>query len=115
VGLGDLFIDGAVNQRLSFLIETHSEHLVMRLQRRLREAMSGELQEGSPKIDPSLVTMLYLGRDETGAVCATPIGLTEQGKFDSAWPNGFFPERTIEVLPAAAREKLRAARQEGKA
>lgn len=115
VGLGDLFIDGAVNQGLSFLIETHSEHLVMRLQRRLREAMSGELEEDSPKIDPSLVTMLYLGRDEAGAVCATPIGFTEQGKFDSAWPNGFFPERTIEVLPAAAREKLRAARQEGKA
>lgn len=115
VGLGDLFIDGAVNQGLSFLIETHSEHLVMRLQRRLREAMSGELQDGAPKIDPSLITMLYLGRDETGAVCATPIGLTEQGKFDSAWPNGFFPERTIEVLPASAREKLRAARQEREA
>lgn len=115
VGLGDLFIDGALNQGLSFLIETHSEHLVMRLQRRLREAMSGELEEDSPKIDPSLVTMLYLGRDEAGAVCATPIGFTEQGKFDSAWPNGFFPERTIEVLPAAAREKLRAARREGKA
>ncbi|MEY4748594.1 MAG: hypothetical protein RIQ60_808 [Pseudomonadota bacterium] len=115
VGLGDLFIDGAVNQGLSFLIETHSEHLVMRLQRRLREAMSGELEEGAPKVDPSLVTMLYLGRDEAGAVCVTPIGLTEQGKFDSAWPNGFFPERTIEVLPAAAREKLKAAQQERKA
>jgi predicted ATPase len=115
VGLGDLFIDGAVNHGLSFLIETHSEHLVMRLQRRLREAMSGELEEGSPKIDPSLVTMLYLGRDAAGAVCATPIGLTEQGKFDSAWPNGFFPERTVEVLPAAAREKLRAAQQGRKA
>jgi predicted ATPase len=115
VGLGDLFIDGAVNQGLSFLVETHSEHLVMRLQRRLREAMSGELEEGAPKIDPSLVTMLYLGRDEAGAVCVTPIGLTEHGKFDSAWPNGFFPERTIEVLPAAAREKLKAARQERKA
>lgn len=115
VGLGDLFIDGAVNQGLSFLIETHSEHLVMRLQRRLREVMSSELEEGSPRIDPSLVTMLYLCRNEAGAVSATPIGLTEQGKFDSAWPNGFFPERTVEVLPAAAREKLRAAQQERKA
>lgn len=115
VGLGDLFIDGAVNKGLSFLIETHSEHLVMRLQRRLREAASGEAQDGAPGIDPSLVSMIYLGRSETGAVYVTPIGLTDQGKFDTAWPDGFFPERTVEVLPAKAREKLELARQERKA
>jgi predicted ATPase len=115
VGLGDLFIDGAVNKGLSFLIETHSEHLVMRLQRRLREAASGEAQDGAPTIDPSLVSMIYLGRSESGAVYVTPIGLTDQGKFDTAWPDGFFPERTVEVLPAKAREKLELARQERKA
>lgn len=115
VGLGDLFIDGAANKGLSFLIETHSEHLVMRLQRRLREAASGELPEDMPRVDPSSVSMIYLRRNETGTVCATPIGLTDQGKFDTAWPDGFFPERTVEVLPASAREKLRVARQERKA
>ena len=115
VGLGDLFIDGALNKGLSFLIETHSEHLVMRLQRRLREAASGELPDGMPRADSSSVSMIYLGRNESGAVCVTPIGLTDQGKFDTAWPDGFFPERTVEVLPANAREKLEIARQERKA
>lgn len=115
VGLGDLFIDGALNKGLSFLIETHSEHLVMRLQRRLREAASGELPDGMPRAEPSSVSMIYLGRDESGAVCVTPIGLTDQGKFDTAWPDGFFPERTVEVLPAQAREKLETARKERKA
>lgn len=112
VGLGDLFIDGALNKGLSFLIETHSEHLVMRLQRRLREAAMGELPEGLPRVDQASVSMLYLGRNESGAVTVTPIGLTDQGKFDSAWPDGFFPERTVEVLPAKAREQLQLARRE---
>jgi predicted ATPase len=115
VGLGDLFIDGAVNHGLSFLIETHSEHLVMRLQRRLREAASGEASDAVPGISASLVSMIYLGRSESGAVQLTPIGFTDQGKFDAPWPDGFFPERTVEVLPAKAREKLELARKERKA
>ena len=110
VGLGDLFIDGALNKGLSFLIETHSEHLVMRLQRRLREAATGELPEGTTQLDPALISFLYLGRDGEGKVTVTPIGLTPEGKFDTAWPDGFFPERTAEILPARAREQLQAAR-----
>jgi hypothetical protein len=114
VGLGDLFIDGAVKQGLSFLIETHSEHLVMRLQRRLREAAMGESTEGRAPIDPDLAGLFYLGRDDKNVITVTSIGLTPEGKFDTAWPNGFFPERTVEVLPAKAREQLQAARWERK-
>ena len=108
VGLGDLFIDGAVNQRLSFLVETHSEHLVMRLQRRLREQISGEIVPGTVPIDPKDVCFIYLGRNESGHVEATQIGLTEDGKFDASWPNGFFIERSTEMLPSAMRAKLHA-------
>jgi len=111
VGLGDLFIDGAVNKGLSFLIETHSEHLVMRLQRRLREHAAGELPEGVAKVTPDDVSFIYLGRDDQGTVTASQIGLAPDGKFDSPWPNGFFSERAAEILPAAMRSKLDAARR----
>jgi predicted ATPase len=111
VGLGDLFIDGAVNQGLSFLIETHSEHLVMRLQRRMRELAAGELPEGAPHIKPDDVSFIYLDRSDQGAVTACQIGLAPDGKFDSPWPRGFFSERTAEVLPAAIRAKWEAARR----
>jgi predicted ATPase len=37
VALGDLFIEGATKRGMSFLIETHSEHLILRLMRRIRE------------------------------------------------------------------------------
>lgn len=111
VGLGDLFIDGAVNQGLSFLIETHSEHLVMRLQRRMREQAAGELPEGTPHIKPDDVSFIYLDRSDQGAVTACQIGLALDGKFDSPWPRGFFSERTAEVLPSAMRAKWEAARR----
>lgn len=111
VGLGDLFIDGALNQGLSFLIETHSEHLVMRLQRRLREHVLGELPEGLTAVDPKDVNFIYLGLNEQGSVLVSQIGLTPEGKFDSPWPNGFFSERAAEVLPSAMRERLEASRR----
>jgi hypothetical protein len=111
VGLGDLFIDGAVNQGLSFLIETHSEHLVMRLQRRMREQAAGELPEGATHIKPDDISFIYLDRSDQGTVTACQIGLTADGKFDSPWPRGFFSERASEVLPAAMRAKLEAARR----
>lgn len=111
VGLGDLFIDGALNQGLSFLIETHSEHLVMRLQRRLREQILDELPEGVTAVDPKDVNFIYLGLNEQGSVLVSQIGLTPEGKFDSPWPNGFFSERAAEVLPSAMREKLEASRR----
>lgn len=111
VGLGDLFIDGAMNQGLSFLIETHSEHLVMRLQRRMREQAAGELPDGATRIKPDDVSFIYLDRSDEGTVAACQIGLTADGKFDSPWPRGFFSERAVEVLPAAMRAKLEAARR----
>jgi hypothetical protein len=114
VGLGDLFIDGAMNKGLSFLIETHSEHLVMRIQRRLREQAAGELPEGSVVVAPEDVSFIYLGRDNHGKVTASQIGLASDGKFDSPWPNGFFSERAAEVLPSAMRSKFEAVRRGGK-
>jgi AAA ATPase domain/AAA domain, putative AbiEii toxin, Type IV TA system len=106
VGLGDLFIDGALNKGLSFLIETHSEHLVMRLQRRIRESAVGELPQGQDHVDPGLVAIVYLERSDQGAVRAHTIGLDREGKFTVPWPRGFFPERMREVLPKTVRDRV---------
>lgn len=108
VGLGDLFIDGAVNQGLSFLIETHSEHLVMRLQRRIRETSAGDLPQGQPPLSATDVNIVCVDRNDIGAVCAVEIGLDPDGKFTDRWPRGFFPERMRETLPKEVRERLAA-------
>lgn len=108
VGLGDLFIDGAMNKGLSFLIETHSEHLVMRLQRRIRETSAGDLPAGQMPLSATDVNIVCVDRNDIGAVCAVEIGLDPDGKFTDRWPQGFFPERMREALPKEVRERLAA-------
>jgi predicted ATPase len=112
VGLGDLFIDGAQDKQLSFLIETHSEHLVMRLQRRIRETTAGELPPEQTPLTATEVNIIYLDRNDDSTVRAVEVGLDEDGKFTHRWPRGFFPERMREVLPKEIRERLATA--EGK-
>lgn len=108
VGLGDLFIDGALNHELSFLIETHSEHLVMRLQRRIRESSAGELAEGQPPLSADDVNIVCLDRNQAGVVEAFSVGLDADGRFRDRWPRGFFLERMRETLPKEVRDRLAA-------
>lgn len=99
VGLGDLFIDGAVNHGLSFLIETHSEHLILRLLRRVREAASANPGESLPagSLAPTLIGVNYLNVDE-GRVSVTSLPINLEGDFDKPWPKGFFEERGPELF-----------------
>lgn len=78
--------EGAANQ---VIVETHSEHLMLRLQRRIRE---GEL-------DSSDVSVLYVdwNEDETAAE-VIQLPLAPDGSFKRAWPNGFFAERLTEIF-----------------
>jgi len=57
VGLGDLFAaaikrdDGPLSRDRTLLLETHSEHIMLRLLRRIRETAEGELPPGAPSVD----------------------------------------------------------------
>lgn len=97
VGLGDLFIDGAVNQGLAFLIETHSEHLILRLLRRIREVGEVAGMAIDQPISPALVGVYCLSK-QNGAVNIDEIPITEVGDFAKPWPQGFFDERGAELF-----------------
>lgn len=97
VGLGDLFIDGAVNQGLSFLIETHSEHLILRLLRRIREAAELTNQVTDQPPSPALIGVYCLTK-RNGAVIIDEIPVTKDGDFAKPWPQGFFDERGAELF-----------------
>jgi predicted ATPase len=85
--LGDLLIDSVNSLGNRFIIETHSEHLMLRLQRRIREG----------EITPDLISVLYVDRDEDGSVCLE-LRLDEEGDFIDEWPDGFFDEDYKEVI-----------------
>ena len=96
VELGDLFAEQAAGGRV-FLIETHSEHLMLRLLRRIEETGSGELPEGKPALKPDQVSVVYVDQID-GEVRATRLRIDETGEFIDHWPQGFFRERVAELF-----------------
>ena len=96
VELGDLFAQQAVKGGI-FLVETHSEHLMLRLLRRIEETHSGELPEGKPPVRPNQVSVVFVEQVD-GEVKTTPLGIDETGEFKDRWPHGFFHERADELF-----------------
>jgi hypothetical protein len=104
--LGDVFIESALGEnKNTFLLETHSEHLILRILRRIRETTEGEmddwpevLRKACPNgIRPEDVAVLYVEPGEDGAkVIELPV--TPDGDFAKPWPGGFFAERDDELF-----------------
>jgi len=86
--LGDL-IANSINKPYSnrFIIETHSEHLVLRFQKLVRDG----------KLTPDDIAVTYIKRGPNGARAAR-LHLDEDGDFVDDWPGGFFPERLRELM-----------------
>ncbi len=96
--LGDVFLESALReQRNAFLIETHSEHLILRMLRRIRETTDSELPSGFPRVRPEDLSVLYVQPGREGAE-VVHIPVTEEGEFERSWPEGFFAERARELF-----------------
>ncbi len=95
--LGDLFISQIQKEGKTFIIETHSEHLLLRLLRRIRETNDGELPEGIDGLTPEQVSVNYIELTEDG-LRIRPMHISEDGDFNNKWPNGFFDERAKELF-----------------
>lgn len=95
VELGDLFIEASRDRRL--LIETHSEHLMLRLLRRIRETTAGELASGAPPLEPEALSVLHVAATPDGVVIKR-LWIDPQGEFTTRWPKGFFEERAEELF-----------------
>jgi hypothetical protein len=96
--LGDVFLASALGeQRNTFLLETHSEHLILRILRRVRETADGETKGGATEVRPEDVAVLYVQPGTKGAE-VIHIPVTEEGEFERPWPEGFFPERAQELF-----------------
>jgi predicted ATPase len=97
-GLGDVFIKalGRYPER-TFLLETHSEHLILRLLRRIRETSEGGPDNKSLALTPDDVGVLYVHETEDG-VEIKELPITPDGDFSEKWPQGFFDERAEELF-----------------
>lgn len=95
--LGDLFIRSAKEQGNTLLLETHSEHLLLRIMRRMRETSTGKLPEGAIAVRPEDVMVLFVESDGSQSI-VREMPLDERGELVKAWPGGFFEEGLREIL-----------------
>jgi predicted ATPase len=96
--LGDVFIESALGERANkFLIESHSEYLLLRIMRRMKETHRGKLPAGLCQVRPDDVAVLYVEPVGTRSI-VREMPLNEQGELVKDWPGGFFEEGLREVL-----------------
>lgn len=96
--LGDVFIQSALGKaKNSFLLETHSEHLLLRIMRRIRETSAGKLPEGCAPITPDDVMVLFVVPDGTRSIIHE-MPINKQGDLIKPWPGGFFEEDFQELF-----------------
>lgn len=109
VELGDLFIAGTESFRDSgdrnlYLIETHSEHLILRILRRIasgyREKRKAKISkksgENNFKFTNKHLSVYWCAVGEEGTTFKK-MEVTEDGEFATHWPSGFFTERYKEL------------------
>jgi predicted ATPase len=98
VVLADLFITQAkANPDVLFLVETHSEHLMLRCLRRIRETTKGLSQTGDvPSVTPEEVAVHFVEPCADGPRIHR-IEIDGEGDFLDPWPQGFFRERVKEL------------------
>jgi predicted ATPase len=103
VGLGDLFLeatrsdDGHFSEGKTLLVETHSEHMMLRLLRRVRETSNNELPPGVKGVEAKDIAVIYVeNRNQT--VEFKRMRIDNDGDFEDFWPRGFFTERAEELF-----------------
>lgn len=95
--LADVFIDAAVERNVQILVESHSEHLLRRLQRRIaEEAVS------------SRDVALYFTSIDAGDSHLEPLDVDEFGNIRN-WPEGFFGDELGELTAMTVAEARRVA------
>ena len=94
--LADLFVEMA-NGGQRALVETHSEHLLLRLRRLVAEG----------KISADNVAVYFVERED-GKSTVRPVPIKENGHIDQRdWPSGFFQEPLEESIALATAQSRR--------
>ena len=91
--LADLIVDGAIEGKKKMMIETHSEHLIRKLQ--------VLVSDPDCKLTNDDIVVYYVDKDENGCAHIKELKMLPNGKFADRWPSGFFDkahELSMELL-----------------
>ena len=88
--LGDLLIRGALGKsRKPIIAETHCEHMILRVLRRIRETNKGEESFMNIAVTAKDIAVYYVQMRE-GQTKLVQIDIDDQGEFVQPWPDDFF-------------------------
>jgi AAA15 family ATPase/GTPase len=88
-GLADVFIDVIKNRNVQIILESHSEHLLRRLQRRIAEEHHHMTAEDA--------ALYFCSIDDTGTSKLTSLDLDAYGNINN-WPQGFFGDEMGDLV-----------------
>lgn len=96
--LGDVFVEAIQeNDECTFLLETHSEHLLLRLMKRIRQSTEGVRENDIFKLIPEDLSVIFVETFE-GRSVFREMPINERGELIKAWPGGFFEEDFNEMI-----------------
>jgi len=90
--IADEFIKGYKENNNQFMIETHSEHLLLRVMKRMRHTAEGKIaKDDLLALTPDDVCLIYVDSN-ANLTYINELELDEDGSLLDPWPNGFFEE-----------------------
>ena len=81
------------------LLETHSEHILLRIMRLLRSS-ANRIDDVIKPIDFESIAILYFQPQGNGTTIIKRLRLSPDGQFVDRWPGGFFEERYKDIFDA---------------
>jgi len=79
------------------IVETHSEHILLRLLRRIRNTEQGKSNPDN-EISPDELAIYYFNPLPKGSTEVRRMNVTPLGDFKDIWPDGFFGERDEDLF-----------------
>lgn len=95
--LGDVFIEAASPEH-QLIVETHSEHVLLRVLKRIRQTNGPKPPAPELRISPQDVVVVYFDPRPDGTTTVKRLRISEDGEFLDRWPRGFFCERDAELF-----------------
>lgn len=94
--LTDVLVEASANKRI--IAETHSEHMILRALKRIRQTTNGTVKDPMLALKPEDVAVNYFEPLPDGSTKVHILRISKDGDFLDRWPNGFFEERGQELF-----------------
>lgn len=97
--IADVFVEELnKSPSIQFIIETHSEHLLLRLLRRIRDVEKGQCLSEDVRLTNDQLAVYYFDPQVDDGTVVTRQLITPLGDFYTDWPRGFFAERNRDLF-----------------